>query len=320
MVSATVTVCVAEALLPAASVALQVTTVAPSGNCAGASLVAATAPSTRSSAVAAPIDTGVSVPIASAVTSAGGVTAGGVVSVSVTVKVTWLELLLASVAVTVTIVAPSAKVDPEAGTATTVGAGSARSFAAGSAKPTTAPLAPVASTVMFAGGVTTGAVVSVTVTVCVAVPVLPAPSVALQVTVVAPTANGPVISGVGVNDPSTSSLALAEPSDTGVVGPLASTVTSAGGVTTGGVVSTTVIGATETLLVSSLSATTAPASPSTRMYHEPSAVPGGIETSSVEKPIVPGLNGPALLEVIPDPICVSEASSVVLADKKTFSL
>ena len=48
-------------------------------------------------------------------------------------------------------------------------------------KVATAPAALAASTVTFAGGATTGAVVSCTVTVNVAVPVLPAASVALQV-------------------------------------------------------------------------------------------------------------------------------------------
>ena len=96
---------------------------------------------------------------------------------------------------------------------------------------------PVASAVTSAGGVTDGAVVSATVMVCVAVPMLPAASVALQVTSVAPIGNGPVMSGVGVSGPSTLSSAVAVPSETGVVGPVASVLISAGGVTTGGVVS-----------------------------------------------------------------------------------
>ena len=48
---------------------------------------------------------------------------------------------------------------------------------------------PVASVVTSAGGVTDGAVVSATVTLCVAEPVLPAPSVAVQVTTVVPSGN-----------------------------------------------------------------------------------------------------------------------------------
>ena len=49
--------------------------------------------------------------------------------------------------------------------------------------------APVASAVTSAGGVTTGTVVSTTVMFCVAVPVLPAVSVAVHVTTVVPTGN-----------------------------------------------------------------------------------------------------------------------------------
>ena len=63
------------------------------------------------------------------------------------------------------------------------------SSAVASANVATAPAPLVASTVTSAGGVTTGAVVSVTVTVKVAVPVLPCASVAEHVTVVTPTGN-----------------------------------------------------------------------------------------------------------------------------------
>ena len=48
------------------------------------------------------------------------------------------------------------------------------------------PAGPVASTTMSLGGVTSGSVVSTTVIVAVAVPVLPSPSVAVKVTVVTP--------------------------------------------------------------------------------------------------------------------------------------
>jgi len=50
-----------------------------------------------------------------------------------------------------------------------------------------------------------------TVTIWVAVPVSPATSVALQMTVVVPAGNGPVSSGVGVSEPSTRSAAVAAP-------------------------------------------------------------------------------------------------------------
>ena len=119
-----------------------------------------------------------------------------------------------------------------------------------------------------------------TVTVWVAAPVLPAASVALQVTVVMPTVKGPVMSGAGVSEPSASSIALAVPSSTSVSAPVARTVTSAGGVTTGGVVSNTVMGTAVTLLVSSPSAMVLPESPSIRKYHAPGTVAAGIPNAA----------------------------------------
>ena len=56
-----------------------------------------------------------------------------------------------------------------------------------------------------------------------------------------PTVKGPVLSGVGINTPLTRSLAVAVPRVTAVVVPVASRVISAGGVTVGTVVSTTII-------------------------------------------------------------------------------
>ena len=78
---------------------------------------------------------------------------------------------------------------------------------------TVAPEADVAENDMAEGAVMTGAAVSgaVTVTVNEARPVLPAASVAVQRTVVAPTANVLPLAGehVGVMDPSTASRAVA---------------------------------------------------------------------------------------------------------------
>jgi hypothetical protein len=70
-----------------------------------------------------------------------------------------------------------------------------------------------ATTVMLWGGVITGAVVSWTRTVVVAEPVLPALSVAVQVTVVVPSGNAEPDGGVhdALTEPSTRSLALAAP-------------------------------------------------------------------------------------------------------------
>jgi hypothetical protein len=73
------------------------------------------------------------------------------------------------------------------------------------------PVAPVASTVALAGTVTTGRVVSVTVTVKEADPVLPRVSLAVHVTVVVPSGKVAPLAGVHVTAtaPSTASLAVA---------------------------------------------------------------------------------------------------------------
>src|SRR5437899_1207805 len=147
---------------------------------------------------------------------AGSVSAGGVVSTTVTVNVLVDELACASTAVHVTVVAPIAKVDPEAGVQLATPAPSTASLvdqftvvvpsgkvgpeagvqvgvsapstmsAAEALKVTAAPAELVASVVMFAGTVTAGGVVSRTVTVNAPVLVLPWVSAALQLTVVVP--------------------------------------------------------------------------------------------------------------------------------------
>src|SRR5437879_656794 len=72
-----------------------------------------------------------------------------------------------------------------------------------------APLTSVAATVMAAGGVTDGANVSTTITLNDAVRVLPCASLAVQVTVVAPSANVDPLAGaqLGVTGPSSVSAA-----------------------------------------------------------------------------------------------------------------
>ena len=104
-----------------------------------------------------------------------------------------------------------------------------------------APAGLVAATVMSAGTVTTGGGGVDDGDVKLALPVLPAASVALQVTVVAPRGKVLPEAGlqVGVRAPSTSSVALALKVTMAPVGPVASTVMSAGTVTTGSVVSGT---------------------------------------------------------------------------------
>ena len=94
----------------------------------------------------------------------GQVTTGAMVSRTVTVNVQVLVFKAVSYAVTVTVVTPIGKTEPEAGEAVTVGLGSTESVAL-TVKSTTLPAELVASTVMLVEHVTAGAVVSRTVTV-----------------------------------------------------------------------------------------------------------------------------------------------------------
>jgi len=108
-----------------------------------------------------------------------------VVSRTVTVKLADPVLLLVSVAEHVTVVVPIAKTLPDARLQIGVRAPLTRSDAL-TVKLTVAPLALVASTVMFAGTVTVGGVVSLTVTVNERLALLLWASVAEQFTVVVP--------------------------------------------------------------------------------------------------------------------------------------
>jgi len=117
------------------------------------------------------------------------------VSVTVTMNDAALWLPCASVALQVTGVEPSGNVAPLAGVQLVATAPSEVSVA-DAAKVSTAPAALVASIVAFAGTVTTGPVVSVTVTVKVFDVTLARLSVAVQVTVVAPNANVDPLAGV----------------------------------------------------------------------------------------------------------------------------
>src|SRR5438128_11429260 len=96
--------------------------------------------------------------VASTVAFAGTVMTGPVVSVTVTVNDAVLRLPCASVAAQVTAVGPNGKVDPLAGVQV-VASGPSSMSVADAVKVWGAPPAPVASTVAFAGTVTTGAVV-----------------------------------------------------------------------------------------------------------------------------------------------------------------
>ena len=102
--------------LPAASVAVTVTVVVPSayvvpGSCeytiAGLAVTASVAWAAKPTTAPAAL-------VASATMSAGTVRSGGVVSRTVTVKVAVELFRYASVAVTVTVVVPSANVSPDA--------------------------------------------------------------------------------------------------------------------------------------------------------------------------------------------------------------
>jgi hypothetical protein len=144
----------------------------------------------------------------------------------------------ASVAEHVTLVVPSGNVEPETGAQVAVKEPSTTSDAE-TVKVTTAPLGPVASTVMSPGTVTTGGVFCWTVTAKNPVAVFPALSVAEQVTLVVPSGNAEPEAGVQVTgtEPSTRSEAEAENVTIAPLAPVALTVMLAGTVTTGGVLS-----------------------------------------------------------------------------------
>jgi hypothetical protein len=212
LVSSTVTVKVQVAVLPLESVAVQVTVVTPPVNRlpeAGTQVMSTTVPhtslATGSSKVTAVPPDSHSMPVM----SSGQVMSGGVVSSTVMEKVHELVLPLASVAVHVTSVVPSGKVLPGAGTQTTVGSGSHASEAPTSNSTTALPV-PEHSTVMSSGQLISGSAVSTTSMSKLHVPVLPAESVAVQVTVVVPTGKTlpEAALHVGVRSPSQASVAV----------------------------------------------------------------------------------------------------------------
>jgi ribosomal protein L10 len=148
--------------------------------------------------------------VASTLAFAGTVTTGPAVSVTVTVKEAAPLLPRVSVAVQVTVVVASGKVAPLAGVQLTATLPSIPSVAV-AVYVKAAPVEAVASTVALVGTVTTGPVVSVTVTVNDAARLLPRVSVAVHVTVVVPSGKVAPLAGVQVAAtlPSTASLAVA---------------------------------------------------------------------------------------------------------------
>ena len=170
---------------------------------------------------------------------AGETIVGFVLSVTVTNCVTVVVLPLLSVTVQVTVVAPSAKtLGALLVTLTTV----QLSVAVGVPNATLKAAHELfALTNTFAGAVTKGTCVSVTVTVCVAVVVFPALSVTVQVTVVVPSAN---VAGALLVTLATVQLSavVAVPNKTPVAtqDPFAEAKTFAGAVIVGFVLSVTV--------------------------------------------------------------------------------
>ena len=243
VVSTTVTVKLDADTLPAKSVAVTFTVVSPSAKVLplGGVTTSTGAGSTMSVAVTTKSTTAPVGPVASAMIGSGTVIIGTVVSTTVTVKLAIDTLPVKSVAVTFTVVSPSAKVLSLGGVTTTTGAGSTMSVAV-TTKSTTAPVAPVASAMIGSGTVITGGVVSTTVTVKLEVDSLPAESVAVTFTVVSPSAK--VLSPGGVTTTtgagSTISAAVTTKFTTAPDGPVASATIGSGTVITGGVVSTTV--------------------------------------------------------------------------------
>src|SRR3569623_1599365 len=122
-------------------------------------------------------------PVASATRSAGRCSAGGVVSVIVTWNAPLAVLPCASVERQVTVVLPSANVEPAAGVQATAVEPSTRSCAVAMIE-RGAPAGPIASAARSCGSARTGGVVSRTVTLKPPDAVLPCASVDVQVTTV----------------------------------------------------------------------------------------------------------------------------------------
>lgn len=185
--SVTVTFCVQLAVLPAPSVTVHVTTVVPPVKAAGASLVTlATVQLSEVTGVPNATPVAVHVPASGpTVIAAGQTMVGSWLSVTVTVCVQVAVLPAPSVTVHVTVVAPNGKL---AGASFVTLATVQLSEVVG--EPRVTPVAEQEPASVFAltleGHTMVGFWLSVTVTVCVQVAVLPALSVTVQVTVVVP--------------------------------------------------------------------------------------------------------------------------------------
>ena len=237
VVSWTVMRCRAVASLPAASVAVQVTVVVPSGNRAGASLATDATP-TASDASGVAMSTGVPSGVAaSTVTLTGAASDGGVVSTTVTSCVAVCVLPASSAAVQVTVVVPSGN---RAGASLATDATPTASDAVAAPWSTSVPDGPAASARTDSGAYTDGGVVSTTETTCESDAELPAASAAVHVTTVLPTANAAGAS-LATDAMPTASDASGSPMSTALASAAAaSNSTSAGAAIDGGVASSIV--------------------------------------------------------------------------------
>ena len=211
VVSRTVTVNDAEPVLPAASWVEQFTLVVPSGNTLPLTgeQVALSAVVTASVAVAVKLTARPAADAASAVTFAGTVTTGAVVSRTVTVNEAEPVLPSASWVEQFTLVVPSGNTLPLRGEQLTLSTAVTASVAV-AVKSTVLPAADAASVTIFEGTVTTGLVVSRTVTLNDAVAGLPASSCVEQLTCVEPSGNMPLAcEQVTVSAAVTASVAVA---------------------------------------------------------------------------------------------------------------
>ena len=188
MLSTTVTTCVAVAVLPEASVTVQVTVVSPTGKLAGASLVVV-ATLQLSEVVGVPRVTFVAEQLAASILTliaTGAVILGSMLSTTVTICVAVAVFPLASVTVQVTVVSPTGKL---VGASLVVVAKVQLSAVVGFPRVTfvASQLSASTLTLIATGAVILGSMLSITVTICVAVAVFPEPSVTVQVTLVSPT-------------------------------------------------------------------------------------------------------------------------------------
>jgi hypothetical protein len=178
-------------LLPEASVEVEVTVVVPTGN--------RLPEAGRETTVAEQLSVVLTVKFTIAPQTpgsvfrmmlAGHVIVGGSTSLTMTVKLQVVLLPAASVEVEFTVVVPTGKNDPEAGTDTTV---AEQLSVVVTEKNTVEPQSPgVAFMLMFAGQEITGGSTSLTMTVKLHVVLLPAASVEVELTVVVP---------IGKNEP-----------------------------------------------------------------------------------------------------------------------